>query len=151
MPLTEKQRLFARELKAGATKSDAYRKAYSTDKMKVATVNRKACVLSKDPDVVAYMAELEEKIEAEFIVTAAQKKMWLADIAETHMRKVMVTAEGSDEPQCMGMVDGKTAISAISELNKMDGDLASQKIDLNANIEQADRVRKLQERLARGK
>ena len=51
--LTPKQQHFCRAVASGCTMSDAYREAYSTSRMKPATINREAHALMADPKITA--------------------------------------------------------------------------------------------------
>lgn len=65
--LTPKQEKFVRNLVSGMNKTEAYKKAYNTSKMKEKTINERACVLAKDNKVTAryneLMSEVVEKVE----------------------------------------------------------------------------------------
>lgn len=68
--LTAKEKAFAKELAAGATKSDAYRKAYNP-KGSRATVNKRAYEVSKREAVIGYAERIEAAMEAERLRTPA--------------------------------------------------------------------------------
>ncbi len=61
MVLTDKQEKFCQEVVKGLNYSDAYRKAYGTEKMKPATVNRKAKELADNGKIAARVRQLRER------------------------------------------------------------------------------------------
>lgn len=62
MTLTSKQEAFAQAVVSGMTQADAYRKAYSTGKMKAETVQQSASRLMADRKVSARVAELRAPV-----------------------------------------------------------------------------------------
>lgn len=61
MALTDKQEKFCQEVAKGLNYSDAYRKAYDAEKMKPATINRKAKDLADNGKVTARIRQLRER------------------------------------------------------------------------------------------
>lgn len=67
--LTPKQENFCLEVVKGASLSDAYRAAYSTEGMKSETINARACELSKDSKITVRIKELQDRAANEAVVT----------------------------------------------------------------------------------
>jgi phage terminase small subunit len=85
--LTIKQKRFATEYVAVGNASEAYRRAYSADRMASATVHKEACMLLKNPKVARRVAELYEQISAKQAITR--------DEIVTALRHAMAGAEAS--------------------------------------------------------
>ena len=118
-----------------------YRAAYDCSKSKDAT-QRRCCVdLCKKPHIIDYMDTLRAESKATFAVSAEQKKQWLQQVVEDGMKQKV--KEGEDESIGVGMQDRKAVISAIAELNRMDGDLAAIKNE-NMNVNKYDGLSELQ-------
>lgn len=151
LKITEKIDTACRAYLACGNKSEAYRKAFDTSRMKSATVNKRAHELFDRDPVKQHLDTLRSEVKSEFSVSAEQKKKWLVDVIEAGLKHVvkLTDVEGPDGKPLeidLGLSDSKAVISAIAELNKMDGDLAAQKVDMNANISQAERVKSLKEK-----
>lgn len=71
-PLAPRHELFAQEVAAGRTKTDAFIEAYPhADAWKRATANVKACELAARPDVAARIAELQARAADATVFTLA--------------------------------------------------------------------------------
>jgi len=104
--------------------SPAYRHAYSTENCKAATVASNAQQVLNREHVQLRIYELQTIKTESFRISARKKKMYLLKIIETQLQ----TKGGDDDQIIKG--DLKAALSAIAELNKMDGHLAASKKDL---------------------
>lgn len=131
--------------------SDALRAAYKCKAMSDKTAMERASRLLKRPPVEARMAELRaiarEVAETEFAITSETKLRWLKDIVEDAMKTKTKTGQDEDGREVeleIGMRSHTGAISAIDQINKMDGGHAAQKHEVG--ITQADRVRALKEK-----
>ena len=113
MALTNKQEAFCQAIADGMNQSDAYRSAYSAEKMKAETVNSKAYELSKNGDVTARVKELREAL--------ANKSLW------TREQSVAVLVNVIDDSESRG----GDKISAVKVLNDMQGFNAPTKLDVN--------------------
>ena len=113
-PLTAKQEAFAQAVADGMTQSAAYRLAYNAEKMAPKTVVEKASILINKGNVRARVDELKSKLaavsEAEALWTRRDSVMVLANIAR------QAEKEGD-------------SVRAVSELNKMHGWHAPEKLD----------------------
>ena len=58
MTLTSKQEAYAQAIVSGMTQADAYRAAFSAEKMKDATIHKRASELMADGEVTGRVAEL---------------------------------------------------------------------------------------------
>lgn len=89
MKLTPKQEKFVLACAEGKTQYEAYRIAYNTDKMKVATIRRKACEEMEKPHVYARFNELQTAIrkqaEEKAIFTAESTLKTLKDIIDRNL------------------------------------------------------------------
>ncbi len=108
MKLTIKQRRFCERYVECGDASAAYRQSYNAEGMKPATVNRSAKELLDHPKITARLDELRELANEAFSVTMEAKLRRLWEIAQED--------------------DGR-AVSAISEMNRMTGDIAPRKTE----------------------
>ena len=100
MKLTPKQEKFCLEFVKTGNASEAYRRAYSTEKMKDETIWTKASKLLARDKVRARVEEIKQKAEDEAILSIKQRKELLTQIAK-------------ESPP-------NEAVKAIDILNKMD-------------------------------
>lgn len=122
--LTDKEENFAQFYAVEGRPSAAYRYAYPTDKSKPASVASNAQQVMNRPHVALRIYELNTIKENEFRVSVRKKKLWLQKIITVSLQ----TQEKDGVEMMIG--DLKAAISAISELNKMDGHLAASKKEI---------------------
>lgn len=108
--------------------SAAYRHAYSTANCTAMTVASNAQHVLNRVHVQLRIYELQTIKTEAFRISARKKKMWLQKIVETQLRTV-----GDEDGQII-LGDIKAALSAIAELNKMDGDLAASKKEISGII-----------------
>lgn len=132
--LTVKEEGFCQSVLLLSDKSAAYRKHYKCDRMKDSTVHVKASELAKKPHVAARIDELQAEVKETFLVDVSDKKKLLWQIAERCAQAVPVfDLEGNETG--VYKFDAKGAVSAVSELNRMDGDHAVIKMaSLNKNL-----------------
>ena len=116
MALTNKQEAFCQAIADGMNQSDAYRSAYSAEKMKAETVNSKAYELSKNGEVTARVKELREAL--------ADKSLW------TREQSVAVLVNVIDDSESRG----GDKISAVKVLNDMQGFNAPTKLEVAAKV-----------------
>lgn len=67
--ITDKEEIFCQAVVAGKNNSDAYRDAYVTGKMKLETINRRACELRQYGKITARIAYLREQAAKAAVVT----------------------------------------------------------------------------------
>jgi len=122
----------AKALVNGKTQEEAYR--ISGGKAKD-TYSAASEMLKLNPQISQYR-DLVQKIAAiellpKQVATVEQKRNMLWDIAQRCVQDIKPKTEGNgDDQEIIGFVfDSRGAISAIAELNKMDGDLAVIKTD----------------------
>ena len=123
--LTAKQEEFAKAIAEGMNQSDAYRSAYSTNRMTDKTVWENASRLMSDSKVLARVKELRDMAAKSTIMTAQKRKEWLTDII--------------NNPE----IDINARLKASDQLNRMDGEYI-QKVEaavtnaVSINIELVD-------------
>ena len=124
--LTEREDRFVEHYSIHKKPSAAYRYAYTTDNMSFDTVASEAYVVRTRPHVAYRLYEIETSATEKIIVSVAEKKQWLKTIVEVSLQAVV-------DPKTLRDVlagDPKAAISAIAELNKMDGHHAPKKNEI---------------------
>lgn len=130
--LTPKQEEFCRKYCETGNASLAYRHAYDATNMKAATINRKAAELMDNGKIRARVETIRDEAKKRSEVTLDQKRQWLVEIIERSLQHV-------DAIDNDGMFIGQykfsanDAIRAINELNKMDGDHAATKREVNVS------------------
>lgn len=113
--LTAKQEAFCQAIADGMTQADAYRSAYSADKMADKTVWKRASELMADGEVAGRVAELKAKLEA--------KQLWSREMSVKGLVSAFrVAQEGKNASGMTG---------AIKELNAMHGFNEPSKIDVS--------------------
>ena len=104
--------------------SAAYRFAYGTDNMEPASIASNAQHVLKRPHIGLRIYELQQVVrDKPFKVALGKKIMYLQKVIDVGSQ----TLKNSFKRGAVEMVDSKSVISAIAELNRMDGDLAAQK------------------------
>jgi phage terminase small subunit len=123
--LTAKQEEFAKAIAEGMNQSDAYRSAYSTNRMTDKTIWENASRLMGDSKVLARVKELRDMAAKSTIMTAQRRKEWLTEII--------------NDPD----IDINARLKASDQLNRMDGEYI-QKVEaavtnaVSINIELVD-------------
>lgn len=114
MTLTPKQEAFAQNVASGKTQADAYRAAFSAEKMKPETIWSKASILMADGKVTARIAEIKKTLE--------NKQLWTREMSV----KALIGAykEGA----------ASVKVSAVKELNLMHGYNAPVQIELDHKV-----------------
>lgn len=123
--LTAKQEKFCQQYILTGSYTEAYRRAYDTSKMKIGTIQTNAKNLAKNNPITIRIEELREEGKKEFTVSAEQKRRMLYELALSCSQV---------SPETGKPVNPGATVSAIAELNKMDGDLAAIKTDIKANV-----------------
>jgi phage terminase small subunit len=114
MALTIKQEAFAQAVASGKSQADAYRAAYSADKMKPETVQNKAHVLMKDGEVTARVAELRKPVVLAAQITLAShldRLQALSAAAETSSQFSAAIAAEVARGKASGLYVEKTELS----------------------------------------
>ena len=123
--LTPKQEVFARKIVEGMTQADAYRSAFSCNRMTDKTIWEKASRLMAEDKVQARVKELRDQINTEAIMSAQKRLEWLTTVIQNNEEST------SDR------------LKAIDLMNKMQGEYV-QKVEaevtnaVNINIELSD-------------
>lgn len=134
--LTEKQKEFVRLLVEGKlSKPDAYRKAFNRKDMKQVTASKAASRLSKNVEIQRYMDTLNAQLDKSTVLTKQQRMEWLSKVVMTPIGEIDNTSElcqeySVDESGIKYKMPSK--ITAIQELNKMDGAYTPQKMEVDA-------------------
>ena len=115
--LTQKQEGFCQDYILTGNASEAYRRNYNASNCSDTTINRKAKELIDNGKIAARIEELHREMKKEFDVSVSQKKRWLVQVIKAGM-------ESLDNGKPKGL---SATVSAISELNRMDGDHAPAK------------------------
>ncbi len=128
--VTERQANFIEHYSIHKKPSDAYRYAYNATNMNFDSVAAEAYKVRMKPQVALRLYEIETAATDLIVISVAQKKQWLKTIVEMSLKK-------TTDPKTLiesFIGDPKAAIAAMSELNKMDGDLAAQKKEITGII-----------------
>ena len=115
MSLTPKQEKFAQEVASGKSQADAYRAAFDCAKSKPETVQANASRLMANSTVAARV----EKLKAEL----AEKSLWKREDSVNVLAEIAKAAEKDAD-----------RVRAVSELNKMHGFEAPQKIEHSGTV-----------------
>ena len=125
----------------GGNASEAYRSAYDAKKMKPQTGFSTASRLLKDRKVTARVEEIQAKAkeiaETKLNITFEQKQRWLKSVIERSLQHEQAR-DKEGNPIGAFKFNAAAVISAINELNKMDGDHAASKVDMTATVSLAD-------------
>ena len=89
--LTPKQQHFCRAVAAGCTMSDAYREAYSTSRMKPASIHREATRLMSNPMITTRIEVLNRAKDRAFIASAVSDR----ELVLTQLREIAAHAKGT--------------------------------------------------------
>ena len=114
MALTPKQESFAQNVASGKTQADAYRAAFSAEKMKPETIWSKASILMADGKVTARIAEIKKTLE--------NKQLWTREMSVK--ASIGAYKEGA----------ASVKVSAVKELNLMHGYNAPVRIELDHKV-----------------
>jgi phage terminase small subunit len=123
--LTPKQEVFARKIVEGMTQADAYRSAFSCNRMTDKTIWEKASRLMAEDKVQARVKELRDQINTEAIMSAQKRLEWLTTVIQNNEEST------SDR------------LKAIDLMNKMQGEYvqkiaAEVQTETTINIELVD-------------
>ncbi len=107
--LTEKQERFAHEyILCMGNRSEAYRKAFNTSKMKQETIWSKACLMMKNDKVRARIKELQEDIEGTLDISKGIMIQTLQEVIDRSLQKVPVMKWDPIEKKEKQVVDIET-------------------------------------------
>jgi phage terminase small subunit len=123
--LTPKQEMFVQNIIKGMSQADAYRNAYTTNKMSDKTIHEAASRLMADSKILARVKELREQTDKETIMSAQKRLEWLTQLIDSEDEST------SDK------------LKAIDLMNKMQGEyiqkvVADVDTNVNINIELTD-------------
>jgi phage terminase small subunit len=103
--LTQKQENFCLAVVEGRNYSDAYRRCYSTGRMKPATVNRNAKALLDDNKISARINELRDKAAKKVGITLSDHLTTMEDLRKKATRKTQFGAAVKAE-ECRAKASG---------------------------------------------
>lgn len=139
--LTEKQKEFARGVFDGLSQRDAYKRAYDCTSKKDKTVDELASRLARNAKVKGYLAELNKEVERSAVLSKQERMEWLSDVVRTPIAKV---DENSSLCQSHSVTESEfgtttkvtmpSKLSAIAELNKMDGAYEPERIEVKSEF-----------------
>ena len=110
--LTHKEKRFAEEIALGATKSDAYRKAYKP-RGKNATIHKRAHEVSKRGEVLGYAESLKAAMEAERLATPAHlRALTIHELTKGALDPEMPPAQ---RVKCLELLGKITEVSLFTE------------------------------------
>jgi len=95
--LTPKQQHFCRASASGCTMSDAYREAYSTSRMKPATIHREATRLMSNPTITTRIEVLNRAKDRAVVASVVSDR----ERVLTTLRKILDNAEGTSAENTM--------------------------------------------------
>ncbi|MFT6491137.1 MAG: hypothetical protein ACJAWP_000013 [Porticoccus sp.] len=126
----------------GGNKSEAFRDAFPhAKKWKDKTVWSRASELFAESEVQGRVAEIQVKAkeiaETKLNITFEQKQRWLKSVIERSLQHEQAR-DSEGNPMGDFKFNAVAVISAINELNKMDGDHAANKVDMASTISLAD-------------
>ncbi|HHZ7075516.1 TPA: terminase small subunit [Morganella morganii] len=111
MALTVKQEKFCQAYVETGNASEAYRSAYSADKMKAATVNSKAYELLNNGEITVRVAELQQEHRTRHNITVSDL---LRELEEA--RKAALTAETPQASAAVAATMGKARITGLDKV-----------------------------------
>lgn len=111
--LTAKQEAFVQKIIEGYSQADAYRSAYSNQKMSDKTVHEAASRLMANSKVVARLNELRNELAKPSIMSAQERLEWLTEVIN-------------------GENDLNAKLKAVDIMNKMQGEYV-QKVEADVN------------------
>lgn len=115
MSLTPKQEKFAQEVASGKSQADAYRAAFNCAKSKPNTIIQSASRLMADRNISARVEELKAKL--------SEKALWTREESVNVLAQIAKAAEKDAD-----------RVRAVSELNKMHGFEAPQKVEHSGTV-----------------
>lgn len=127
--LTPKQEKFVQGLVSGLSQRKAYQQAYNAKRMKDATIDNNAYKLMQKNEILTRYNELMNEHK--------EKALWTREEAIEALKWLYKQAMQSIQEQDEGYVRQGTSgalVSAIQELNKLEGLYPSDKLDLNATV-----------------
>ena len=131
--MTQQRRDFAHALFLGKNQAEAYRSAFGAEGKTEASIRSMASRLSKDVNVLAYLAEMNAEMKHDKILSKEQLAEWLTLAIVTPLGEI---AEGSQLAQSVKNTPDEQSIKAVSkleaakELGKLMGYYPSSRLEL---------------------
>jgi phage terminase small subunit len=137
--LTIKQQKFCDAYVLCGNASEAYRQCYTAGKMSQASIKVNASKLLKNTNIALTLKGLREESKKEFCVSAEQKRRILWNL---------VNSCAEVDFKSKKIINPAAVISAIAEMNKMDGDLATIKNEHSGDLTVTNLVAEISKRNA---
>lgn len=135
--LTKKQEMFAQNIINGMSKIDAYKGAYSTQKMSDNAISVEASKLFKNPKVSLRIKELREKLVTPVVMSAQDRLEYLTRLVEEQeLETVTVIVDGTAQNLKRTAGFGEK-LKAIDLMNKMTGEYVT-KVEGSVNVKLED-------------
>lgn len=109
--LTTKQEKFVLSIVEGMNKTEAYKKAYDTSKMKAGTINKKAYDLFNKSSIQARYEELMQEVK--------ESSIWTLDRAVEDLIWLKEEAKRDIEDKGLKQANSNAFLSAVKELNTL--------------------------------
>ncbi len=137
--LTIKQEKFVQGIINGLSQADAYRSAYSTDKMSDKTVWEKASRLMSDDKVRARLQEMRDQVMKPSIMSAQERLELLSRIAKGEEPERVVEYRDGKRIEYEIPASLKVRRAAIDTINKMTGEYV-QKVEADIKIRKLEDI-----------
>jgi phage terminase small subunit len=131
--LTPKQEKFVQGIIDGLSQADAYRSAYSTDKMTDKTVWEKASRLMADDKVKARVKEIRDQMMKPSIMSAQERLEYLTRVIKGEEPEKYIRFDKDEKIEDEMPVSIRTRLNAIDIMNKMQGEYV-QKVEADVKI-----------------
>lgn len=93
--------------------ADAYRSAYSTEKMSNKTVHEAASRLAKDGKIIARIEEIREQIADANIMSAKERLVWLSKLIKSEEETTADKLRASDQ---MNKMQGEYTTKIVGDI-----------------------------------
>ena len=111
--LSAKQEQFVQNIISGMSLADAYRSAYSTEKMSNKTVHEAASRLAKDGKIIARIEEIREQIADANIMSAKERLVWLSKLIKSEEETTADKLRASDQ---MNKMQGEYTTKIVGDI-----------------------------------
>lgn len=112
--LTAKQEKFVQCIIEGMSQADAYRSAYSANKMSDNAIYREASLLVESPKVAQRLNELRAELAKPSIMTARERLEWLTGIIKSAEETTSDKLKASDQ---MNRMQGEYITKVVGNLD----------------------------------
>lgn len=135
--LTKKQEEFAQNIVKGMSKIDAYKSAYTTQKMSNSAISVEASRLLKNPKVSLRIEQLRDKLATPVVMSSQDRLEYLTRLVnEQELETVTVIVDGTAQ-NLKRTADFGAKLKAIDLMNKMTGEYVT-KVEGSMNVKLED-------------